>query len=145
MDKLNALSLGEKLIVGGGILMLIASFLPWYSVDLGIEGFGSITRNGWESPGAIWSILATLIAVVMAGAVLALRFGNMNAPDMGSITLGQAFLGAGAAVAVFVLLKLINESSSIAFGFFLGIIAAAALAAGGYLLYTEEKSGVIRR
>ncbi len=33
MDKLNELSTGEKLIAGGGVVLLIASFLPWYKVS----------------------------------------------------------------------------------------------------------------
>ena len=147
MDKLNTLSLGEKLIAGGGLLMLIASFLPWYKIDFGIEELGfssSVTRNGWESPGAIWSVLAVILAVAMAVAVLGPKFGNMRLPALGQYSWGQAMLAAGAIVAVFILLKLINESSYLSYGFFLGIIAAAALAAGGYMLYTEEKSGVIR-
>jgi hypothetical protein len=144
MDKLNELSTGEKLIAGGGLLMLIASFLPWYDFDFGLEFVGSITRNGWQSPGALWSILATLLAVILAAAVLAPKFGNVRLPDLRNITLGQAFLGGGAAVAVCILLKLASESGSMSYGFFLGIIAAVAIAAGGYLLYSEEKAGVIR-
>jgi hypothetical protein len=146
MDKLNSLSTGEKLIAGAGVLMLIASFLPWYNIDFGIEGFavGSISRNGWQSPGALWSILATIIGVVMAGAVLAPKLGNVRLPDLGTVTWVQALLGLGALAVLLVLLKLVSESSYLSFGFFLGIIAAVGLAAGGYLVYTEEKSGVVR-
>ena len=36
-----------------GIVLLIFSFFPWYGVDLG--PFGSVSRNGWQSPGAFWS------------------------------------------------------------------------------------------
>jgi hypothetical protein len=143
MDKLNTLSLGEKLVAGGGVLMLIASFLPWYKIDFGLEefGLGSFTANGWESPGAIWSVLAVLVGLVMAAAVLAPKLGNVQLPALGQYTWGQAHLALGALVALFILLKLINESSSISYGFFLGIIAAAALAGGGYMMYTEEKTG----
>jgi hypothetical protein len=146
MEKVNALSLPEKLISGGGILMLIASFLPWYKYDFGIEEFASISvsRNGWESPGAIWSVLAVIIAVVMVAAVLGPKFANMKLPDLGKYTVGQALLAAGVACAVLVLLKLISESSYLSFGFYLGIIAAAALAAGGYLTYSEEKQRAAR-
>jgi hypothetical protein len=143
MDKINTLSTGEKLIVGGGILMLIASFLPWYRVSF--ADILTISRNGWESPGAIWSILATIIAVALAATIVAVKFGNVTLPDLGSITWGQLYLGAGALVGLLILLKLINESSSISYGFFLGIIAAGAIAAGGYLVYTEEKSGTVTR
>ncbi len=146
MDKVNSLSLGEKLVAGGGVLMLIASFLPWYKITLGIEGIAriSVSRNGWESPGALWSLLAILIAVAMAGSIIGQRFGNMRLPNLGSITWGMAYLIGGGLVVVLVLLKLLNESSYLSFGFYLGIIAAAALAAGGWLLYSGEKSRVVR-
>jgi hypothetical protein len=146
LEKLNDLSNGEKLIAGGGILMVIASFLPWYkvSIDFGEFGGASFSANGWEAPGAIWSILAVLIAVALVGVIAAVRFGNVKLPDLGQFTWGQALLAGGVATVVLVLLKLISESSSMSFGFYLGILAAIAMAAGGYLAFTEEKSGVSR-
>lgn len=145
MDKINEMSTGEKLIAGGGIVLLIASFLPWYSASAGFGDFSvSFTANGWEAPGAIFSILAVIIGVVLAGAVLGPKFGNMQLPALGSITWGQAFVGGGVAAVVLIVIKFLNESSSISFGFYLGVIAAVAIAAGGYLLYTEEKTGVRR-
>lgn len=143
MDKINELSLGEKLIAGAGILLLLDSFiLPWYDVDTII---GSITRNGWESPGAIWSILAVLVGLVLAVAVLGPKFGNMQLPALpNNVTLGQFFLGGGALAFAFLVIKFINESDYIGIGFWLGFLLTAALAAGGYLMYTEEKTGVRR-
>lgn len=137
MDKINQMTLGEKLAVGGAALMLIASFLPWYSIDIG--EFGSFSRNGWQSPGAIWSVLAVIISVGFAGVILARKFGNVQLPDLGQFTWGQAALAAGGAVVLFIIIKLVSESSFMAFGFFLGIIAAALVAAGGYFRYTEEQ------
>jgi hypothetical protein len=143
MDKIKVLSTGEKLIGGGAIVMFIASFLPWYKVSFDIgEISGSISRNGWESPGAIWSVLAVLLALALAGSIVAAKLGNMRLPDLGSgLTWGIVYLGGGGLVALFILIKLINESSSLSFGFFIGIVAAVAIAAGGYLLYSEEKAG----
>ncbi|HXH22885.1 MAG TPA: hypothetical protein VNN10_12735 [Dehalococcoidia bacterium] len=139
MDKINELTNGEKAISLGGILMLVASFLPWYKVSFSFGEFGSVSASasGWEAPGAIWSILAVIIAVAMAGVVLAAKFGNVQLPDLGSFTWGQALLAGGGAVVVLIVLKLINESSSLSYGFYLGVIAAALLAAGGYLRYQE--------
>ena len=137
MDKINEMTTGEKLAVGGAALMLIASFLPWYSIDIG--EFGSFSRNGWQSPGALWSVLAVIISVGFAGIILARKFGNVQLPDLGQFTWGQAALAAGGAVALCIIIKLVNESSFMAFGFFLGIIAAALVAAGAYFRYTEEQ------
>jgi hypothetical protein len=143
VDKINEMSTGEKLIAGGGLVLLIASFLPWYKVSVGIGDFSaSFSANGWEAPGALWSILAVICGVVLAGAVLGPKFANMQLPALGSVTWGQAFLGLGAAALALVIIKFLSESSSLSYGFYLGFIAAVALAAGGYLLYTEEKTGV---
>lgn len=144
LDKINQLNTGEKLIAGGGIVMLIASFLPWYEVSVSFGEFSaSASANGWEAPGAIFSILAVLIAVALAGAVLAPKFGNVQLPALGSgITWGQAFVAGGGAALVLIVIKFLNESGSLSYGFFVGLVAAIALAAGGYLLYTEEKTGV---
>ena len=140
MDKINALSMGEKLIAGAAVLLLLDSFIfPWYSVDLGVVDFN---RNGWQSPGAIWSILAVLIGIVMAVAVLGPKLGNMQLPALpNNLTWGQVHLAGGVLAFVFLILKYINESSYVAIGFWLGFILTALLAVGGYLLYTEEKGG----
>lgn len=145
MERINELSTGEKLIAGGGIVLLIASFLPWYKVSASFGDFSvSASANGWEAPGAVFSILAVIIGVVLAGAVLGPKFGNMQLPALGSITWGQAFAGGGIATIVLVIIKFLNESDSLSYGFYVGLIAAAALAAGGYLMYSEEKTGVRR-
>ena len=142
VEKLKALSLAQKLVAGGGVLMLIASFMPWYSFsELGF----SFTQSGWDAPGSIWSLLAIVVSLAAAGAVLAESVGNIKLPDLGpSTTWGMLYGGAGAAVAVLMLLKLWRIMAvpvgGMGWGFFVAIVAAAIVAAGGYLLYTEEKA-----
>lgn len=139
-ERFMKMGLGEKIILIAGPLLFIDSFLPWYDVDLG--PFGSITRSGWESPGAIWSILAMLLGLAMAAAVAVTRFTSMQMPALPQgVTWGRLYLGGGAAAALLVLIKLLNESSSLGFGFYLGILLAAALAAGGFLIFQAESKG----
>ncbi len=146
MEKLNELSNGEKAIGVGGVLMVIASFLPWYKVSIDAGAFSaSFSRNGWQSPGALWSVLAVLIAVAMVGVIGGMKFGNLKLPDLGNFSLGQIMLGAGGLTVVLIVLKFLGESSSLSIGFFLGVIAAVLLAAGGYLLFTEEKAAGVSR
>ncbi|MEX0683636.1 MAG: hypothetical protein WD904_12985 [Dehalococcoidia bacterium] len=143
-EQFNKMALGEKIIIPSGILMLIASFLKWYSVDISFlgEDLGSVSRSGWQSPGAIWSILAVLIGVIMAALVAAVRFGNVKLPELPQgVTWGRLMLGLGAAAALFVIIKFLNHSGDISFGFFLGFIAAAGLVAGGFLTFQEEQQG----
>jgi hypothetical protein len=41
-----------------------------------------------------------------------------------------------------IIIKLINESSHLGFGFFIGIICVAAIAAGAGLLFQAEREGM---
>src|SRR5438874_11347469 len=92
MDMINQLSLGEKCVAGGAILMLIASFFAWwhYSVPTELRGFpgGGASYSGWGAPGSIWSTLAILVSLFLGAAVLAQRLGNMTMPNLGQITWG---------------------------------------------------------
>jgi hypothetical protein len=136
LERFNALGIGEKIIIVAGSVLFIDGFLPWYSVDLGIV---SVSRNGWQSPGAIWSMLPILIGIAMASAVLLKNFTDVEIPDnIGGQSWPRIYLGAGVAALLFVLIKWLNESDFIAFGFYLGLLAAAALAVAGFLMYREE-------
>ncbi len=142
-EQFQKLALGEKIILIAGPLLFIDSFLPWYSISFEAFGFSeSITRSAWQSPGALWSMLAVLIGLVMTGLVAAVRFGNVKLPELPDpVTWGRLQLGLGGAAALFVVIKLINESSFLGFGFYIGIIVVIALAAGGFLTYQEEQQG----
>ena len=143
LEKFMALGVGEKIIIIAGIVLLIDGFLPWYSVSAEFGGVKvSASANGWESPGAIWSMLAILIGLAMSGVVAVKALTEGVIPEnVSGVTWPKIFLGGGVAVALLVLIKLLNESSHLGFGFWIGIICAAALAVGGVLLYREEMAG----
>jgi uncharacterized membrane protein len=151
MAKINSLSLGEKLVAGGGIVMLIASILPWIKISVkGAAGFAgaSASKSAWGAPASIWSILAVLIAIILAGIVIA-RIMNMNLPALPSnLTWGQVFGGGAALVVVLMILKAWRITAvqtggvidkSFGFGFFIAVLATIAIAYGGFLLYSEDK------
>jgi hypothetical protein len=140
-EKLNQLSLGEKLVAGGGILMLIASIFDWWHYSAGPISVG---QDAWSSPGSIWGTLAVLLSIILAGIVLAVRLGNVTMPNLpAGWTWGMVY-GAGAALVVlFVLLKawriMAVPAGGFGIGFFLGVIATAAIAYGGFALYNADK------
>jgi hypothetical protein len=143
-ESISKMPLGEKIIVPAAAVLLIDSFLPWYhaSVDLGILGSVSVNRSGWQSPGAIWSILALLAAVAMAVVIVLQRFTAVKLPALPQgLTWGRVHAGLAGVAVVSVLIKLINHSSDLGFGFFIGIICVAAIAAGAGLIFTAEREG----
>ena len=146
MDKINTLSTGEKLIGGGGVLILIASLFDWWRLSSGGLSFGS---NGWDSPGAIWSVLAILVSVGLAGAAVLPRLTTMTIPSLPeNLTWGVVYGGGAVTVIVLMLLKAWRivdfPVGGFGIGFFIAIVATGAIAYGGYLLYSEEKAGVAR-
>lgn len=146
MDKLKQLTLGEKIVAAAGIVLLIAGFLPWYHAGFGGATIGnvrisgvSVDRNAWQSPGQFWSMLAVLIGLVMAAQVLVSKLGIAQLPDkLGSLGWGLVHLIGGGLALLFVLLKLLNHSGNLSFGFYLGILCVLALAFGGFSIAKER-------
>src|SRR3990172_12232520 len=141
MEKFKGLGLGGQIIVVAALVLFIDGFLPWYSVDLG--PFGSVDRNGRESPGAIWSMLAILIGLAMGGVIVAraLMTAGTIPDNVGGFSWPKINLGAAGVAALFVVIKLVNESSYLSFGFYVGIICVIALCAGAFLMFQEEQKG----
>jgi hypothetical protein len=157
--KFSALSMGEKLILGGSIAFAIAAIiLPWIKVSAkAVAGFGggSATKTAIGDPGGIWGLLALAVAIILAGIVIA-RLMDMQLPALPpQYSWGQVFAAGGGALVVLTLLKAWRIQAldvsgglgvdvldkSFGFGFFIGVIAALAVGAGGYMMYTEEKGG----
>lgn len=137
MDKLKEMSNGEKVIAVSAVVLLIDSFLPWYSVDLG--PFGSYSRNGWQAPSSFFSLLAILIGIAMGALVIVKALGAVELPEkLGNIGWGLAYLVGGAVAFVFVLIKWLGNTDYTAFGLYLGLLCTAGLAAGGFLTAKER-------
>jgi hypothetical protein len=133
---LKKLTPGEMTTAVSGVLLLVFSFFHWYSVDLG--PFGTYSRNGWQSPGAFWGIVAILLGVVLAAHVIVEKLTGVDLPDrLGSVGWGVVHLAGGAIAFVFVLLKWLTHTSDSAIGLYLGLLASLGLAVGGYLMAKE--------
>jgi hypothetical protein len=146
----NKLSNGDKVIGVSGIALLIFSFFKWYGYDLGngnrVLGLGDVSWGAWHFT---LTLLAVLIGIVMV-VIVAMKAADMKLPDVGSVTWGQVLLGLGAVAFAFCLIKLITgpggDTAGVVdktrkIGAFLGTLASAGLAAGGFLKFQEEKAG----
>lgn len=140
IERFKALSVGEKIIIIAGALLFIVGFFPWYSISFEFLGESvSASANGWQAPGAIWSIFAIFIGLAMAGVVVVKSLTEVEIPDnVGGFSWPKIFFGAGVATLAFVLIKFLNHASDLGIGFFLGIIAAGALAVAGFVMFREE-------
>ncbi|MBW3665189.1 MAG: hypothetical protein KY469_19010 [Actinobacteria bacterium] len=126
------LSNGQKIALGGGLVLLISSFLPWYGVDLG--GFGGVSINAWNAGFLAWAgVLVGLAAAVL----IALKAFQGNAVSAGGFATEQlAVILAGIGL-VLILLRLITETNFLKYGIFVGLVAAAAMTYGAFLSMRE--------
>lgn len=132
MDALNKLSLGRKLVLGGGLLLFIDTFLTWQKVSVSFGAASvSATANAWHGFWGVFLGLMTIVILVWAGAK---AFGvalPAVVPD------GLATLALGALIALFAVLKTVTENYS-AWGSYLGIVLGVAVAAGAWLVFQES-------
>ena len=103
VEKFMALGIGEKIIVVAGVVLFIDGVLPWYSFSASVEILGervggSWTANGWESPGALWSMLAILIGLAMAAVVVLKGLTEVGIPDnVSGVSWPRILVGGGVA------------------------------------------------
>jgi purine-cytosine permease-like protein len=145
---LNKLTTSDRLIVGGGIVYLIAMFLKWFSFEE--PGF-EISASGWDY--FLGGIIPLILIVVMVAHVLVTRFSpSTDLPDL-PVPWSQVHLFAGVAAAVIVLIRLVipaeiefggfdtGEDFDRSYGIIIALIAAAAVAYGGFLKSKEGDDG----
>ena len=139
MDKLTT---SDKLILGGGIVYLIAMFLPWWGID---TGFGDYANNGWDYFLGGW--LPLVLIAIMAIHVAVTRFSpDTQIPDL-PVPWGQGYLVAGVVAAVIVVLRLLIPASDHGvdldrkFGLFIAAIAAICVAVGASMKLKEDEPG----
>jgi hypothetical protein len=136
---LSKLTTSDKVIAGSGIVLFIASLLPWFRISAG-GGIISYSWSGWDV-GFFWGGIPALLGILSAGIVIATKLGSVQLPKV-SVTTGQAMLIAGAVSAAIVVLKLLTgyHSVSRAYGLYLATVAALGLLGGGFLAFNEEKA-----
>jgi len=129
---LSKLKLGQKIVLGAGILLIINLFLPWYRVS----AFGfSASATAFDSGFLAWfgSFCGIAAAVIIALKV----FANMKI-NAGPLQAEHIALILGALAVLFIFLRLVTETSSMFIGLWIGLIAAIALVYGCFLCMKQE-------
>jgi hypothetical protein len=143
VDKLTT---SDRLIFLGGIVYLIAMFMPWWGID---TDFGDASNNGWDY--LLGGVLPLVLIAVLAAHVGVTRFSpDTKIPDL-PIPWSQGYLVAGIAAAIIVVLRLILPADECAggfcidldrmFGMFIATIAAICVAAGSAMKSKEDDIG----
>jgi hypothetical protein len=133
---MSKMSTAEKLLAGGSVLLLIDSFFPWQSYDLGgledLIGRG-ISFNMWQGSGSLFGILAGLLAIALIVVGVLSMTGSMASMNMGTMSPDKlsGFLGLG--VAGFGLLKFILAlTNSPGWAAFVGLVLLVAIGYGAW-------------
>ena len=132
----SKMSTAEKLLAGGSILLLIDSFFPWQSLDLGgleeiLDVGGSL--NMWQGSGAFAGIIAGLLAIALVIVGVLSMTGSMASMNTGTMSADKVvgFLGVG--VAGFGLLKFIFAvTNSPGWAAFVGLVLLLAIGYGAW-------------
>jgi hypothetical protein len=150
MDKLK-LSTANLVILAGGVVMLIASFLDFTKAKATVT-FGSITihvstggGNAWSSGRFLIATIPALIGVVMAAHVAVVAFApGVHIPErVLGFTWTQIHLVLGFQATIMMLAFLIQSTTPLdkGIGLFLMLLAAIALLVGAVLRMQEQPSG----
>jgi hypothetical protein len=147
VDKLNT---GEKIAGVSAVLLFIFMFFDWFGVEISGEGgsvsFGSgAGGNAWDALDFIPIILVITIVVALINVFLRLSDSDYEPP----VSMNVAVTVLGGISVLLVLFRIIDPpgfgtfggvsvDATLEFGIFLGLIAAAGIAYGGYRGMQEE-------
>lgn len=148
----DRLGTGEKIAAVSAVLLFIFMFFNWFGVEVsGAGGFsGSVPGAGgsaWDALDFIPIVLVVTIIAALASAGLCLSDSTYEPP----ISLNVVVTALGVLSALLVLFRIVVPPSfgsfgnvsvdgTVEFGIFLGLLAAAGIAYGGFRAMQEEGS-----
>jgi len=146
----DKLSTGEKVSAASAVLLFVFMFFDWFGVKVsGVPGFsGSIEGGGgsaWDALDVIPIFLMLAIVVAIGVAVIRLTDADVEPP----ISLNAIVAALGGLAVLLILYRIVSPPDAggitgvsvdvtLKFGIFLGLIAAAGIAYGGYSAMREE-------
>lgn len=129
MDKINELSLGKKIVLGAGVLLLLDTFLDWQQVSaFGITG----GQSAWHG---FWGVLLGLMTVVLVAGLAVRVFANVELPE--GLPEGLISLVLGALILLFAVIKVVSDSF-VHWPAYLGIILAGVVTYGAWLVFQDS-------
>jgi hypothetical protein len=123
-------------VIGGGALVLIASFLPWWSFE---SGPFKVSWSGWDSKFLAWF---GILCAIAAAAIVVMRVMGVDLPKL-QVGWRTIVLGLAGLSALLILLRfLLNPGNGVdlsrGIGLFLGLIGSIVAAVFAYLAFAES-------
>ncbi|MEQ8842459.1 MAG: hypothetical protein RIB98_15860 [Acidimicrobiales bacterium] len=118
------------MLIAGGAVLLLGTFLDWVSVGEGDFSFGT---NAWDTDFfGLLGIVAALIGLVIGGAMAARQFGGMTLP---SLPFGFSHEQAHIALSLFAVIITIGfvVRGDVGIGLWLSTLAAIAMLVGSIM------------
>jgi len=120
MDSLKGLSREVQVVLGGGVLYLIFSFLDWQQVS----GFGvTVGRSEWNGVGIIAGLLAIALLLWEAARLFAVKV------PLGSLSEGLVSLGIALLLALFTVITFLTHGTARHWPAWIGLLLSLAIAA----------------
>lgn len=150
----NRLSQGAKIAAASAIVLFIVMFIGWFGIDAESAGDlsqgdledaakafpdetgDSLSANAWESFSFIDILLFAAVVVAVGLAALRATGNDLNLP----LPAGTLVAGAGALAVLLILFRLLNTPYGFdrEIGVFIGLLAAAGITYGGWLMMQDE-------
>jgi hypothetical protein len=149
--EVDKLSTGEKVSAVSAILLFVFMFFDWFGAEVsGVPGFSGSVDTG--AAGSAWDALDVIpiflmIAIVAAVGVALIRLTDADLEP--PVSLNAIVAGLGGLAVLLILYRIVDPPGggsfggvsvdiTLKFGIFLGLIAAAGIAYGGYSAMREE-------
>jgi hypothetical protein len=148
--EVDKLSTGEKVSAVSAILLFVFMFFDWFGVEIsGVTGFsGDVSGSGgsaWDALDVIPIFLMLAIVAAIGVALIRLTDAELEPP----VSMNAIVAALGGLAVLLILYRIVfppdfgsfggvSVDATLQFGIFLGLIAAAGIAYGGYSAMREE-------
>jgi hypothetical protein len=144
---MGRLRTGELVAGAGGILLLVALWLPWYAVDLPLPVPAAVARHARSLPElTAWDAFAIVDVLLAAFALLALALALVTAVARGPakpVALAVVTAGAAPIATLLVLVRLAFHPSAhelLRYGAWVGLVAVLLAGGGAWLALKDEST-----
>lgn len=143
---LSKLRTGEKVAAISGVALFIFMFFSWYGVDVGPISGALLDRAGVDTTATAWVAFDILDLFLLLTLAVAIGLAVLSATGRSvALPIGASVITTvlGALATFFVFYRILNQPGpndviTVKIGAYLGLLASAGIAAGGYLAMRDE-------